>query len=82
MYTRSRRPVKLAYAHEADRIDTAFALEKQVQGWSRAKRRALIEGQLELLPELARKARAVRVVGEIRVDGFDTPASLATQPPE
>ncbi|RXZ73256.1 GIY-YIG nuclease family protein [Agromyces albus] len=82
VYTKSRRPVKLVYAHEVDRFDTAFALEKQVQGWSRAKRRALIEGRLELLPELARKAPRARVVGQIRGGGFDTPASRATQPPE
>jgi predicted GIY-YIG superfamily endonuclease len=57
VYTRARRPVKLVYTHEVDRVDTAFALEKQVQGWGRAKRRALIDGRFELLPELARKPR-------------------------
>jgi putative endonuclease len=53
-YTRSRRPVTLSYAEEFDRIDDAFAREKQLQGWSRAKKEALIEGRtadLRLLAE-------------------------------
>ena len=54
VYTRTRRPVKLVFSQEFQNIDEAFAREKQVQGWSRAKRKALIEGKLELLPNLAR----------------------------
>ncbi|SEC10234.1 putative endonuclease [Nocardioides exalbidus] len=52
-YTRRRRPVRLAWAGECDRIDEAFAFEKQVQGWRRDKRLALIEGRYDDLPELA-----------------------------
>ena len=48
-FTRERRPVTLVYAEVHDRVDTAFAREKQVQGWSRAKKEALIAGNLELL---------------------------------
>ena len=43
-YTRRRRPVRLVYVQEFQRIDEAFAMEKRVQGWSRAKRQALIAG--------------------------------------
>ena len=55
-YTRlkRRRPVTLVWAAEFNNVDQAFAFEKQVQGWSRAKRRALIEGRYDDLPELAR----------------------------
>ncbi|GHH70935.1 GIY-YIG nuclease family protein [Promicromonospora soli] len=53
-YTRRRRPVRLVYCEEYSRIDDAFLREKQVQGWSRAKRLALIEGRLGDLPKLAR----------------------------
>ncbi len=53
-YTRLRRPVKLVWAGEFSRIADAYAFEKQVQGWSRAKRRALIDGRLDDLPELSR----------------------------
>ena len=54
VYTRTRRPVELVWAHEVEHVGEAFTLEKQIQGWSRAKREALIAGRLELLPGLAR----------------------------
>jgi putative endonuclease len=54
-YTSNRLPVKLVYSEEFERISEAFAREKQVQNWSRAKREALIEGKQELLPGLAKK---------------------------
>ncbi len=53
-YTRRRRPVELVWAEEHGRIDEAHGREKQIQGWSRAKRQALIDGRLSDLPELAR----------------------------
>ena len=59
-YTRRRLPVTLAWAAEFDRIDEAFAFEKRVQGWSRRKREALIEGRLEALPGLASRSWAAR----------------------
>ncbi|MGW4928738.1 GIY-YIG nuclease family protein [Agromyces sp. NPDC004153] len=54
-YTRRRLPVRLIFSMEFDRVEDAFALEKQVQGWSRAKRLALIEGRFDALPGLSRK---------------------------
>jgi putative endonuclease len=54
-YTKSRTPVELVYFEEYKRIDIAFYREKQVQGWSRKKKLALIEGHPELLPKLAKK---------------------------
>jgi putative endonuclease len=53
-YTRRRRPVRLAWAADFARVDEAFAFEKRVQGWGRAKRIALIEGRWSDLPALAR----------------------------
>jgi putative endonuclease len=53
-YTARRRPVELLWATEFSHVTEAFALEKQVQGWSRAKREALIEGRLVDLPALSR----------------------------
>jgi putative endonuclease len=46
-------PVKLVFSQEYERIDDAFYIEKQVQGWSRKKKEALIEGSYELLPDLS-----------------------------
>ncbi|NQT63145.1 MAG: GIY-YIG nuclease family protein [Candidatus Marinimicrobia bacterium] len=54
-YTQQRRPLKLIYAEEFDRIDVAFYREKQIQSWSRKKKEALIEGQLDDLPGLSKK---------------------------
>ena len=50
---RRRRPVRLVWAAEFSRVEDAFLYEKQIQGWSRAKRVALIEGRFDALPDLA-----------------------------
>ncbi len=42
-YTKRRRPVRLIWLGRFDRVDDAFAFEKKIQGWSRAKKLALIE---------------------------------------
>ncbi len=54
-YTRSRLPVELVFVAEFERIDEAYAREKQVQGWSRRKREALIDSRYNDLPALSRK---------------------------
>ncbi len=54
-YTARRRPVKLVYTAELASVAEAYEREKQVQGWGRAKREALIRGDYDVLPELARK---------------------------
>ena len=53
-YTARRLPVELVWSADFERKDEAFAFEKQVQGWGRAKRLALIEGRLSDLPALSR----------------------------
>lgn len=58
-YTRRRRPVVLMWAQQHDRIDTAYAVKNQIQGWSRAKREALMERRFGDLPALS-KSRATR----------------------
>ncbi len=52
-HTKKRLPVKLVYYEEHDRIDTAFYREKQIQGWSRKKKEALINGWDEELKKAA-----------------------------
>ena len=54
-YTRKRTPVELVYAEDSDNIEDAYIREKQVQGWSRAKKVALIEGRLGELPGLSER---------------------------
>ena len=53
-HTKKRLPVKLVYFETFDRIDKAFFREKQVQGWSRKKKEALINKMPEKLHELSR----------------------------
>ena len=53
-FTRRHRPVELVYAEEFAGIEEAFAREKQVQGWSRQKKEALIRGRYGTLPRLSK----------------------------
>ena len=52
-YTKKNLPVQLVYYEEFNRIDEAFYREKQVQGWSRKKKEALIAGEHHKLNSLA-----------------------------
>jgi putative endonuclease len=56
-YTKDKLPVVLVYFEEFSRIDLAFNREKQVQGWSRKKKEALINGKYQLLPELSKSKK-------------------------
>jgi putative endonuclease len=53
-FTKKNLPVKLVYFEVYDRIDTAFYREKQIQGWGRKKKEALIKNQPENLHPLAK----------------------------
>ena len=53
-FTRKHLPVKLVYCQDFASIEEAFQREKQVQGWSRKKKIALINGEFEKLPELSK----------------------------
>lgn len=52
-HTKKHPPVRLVYFEEFERIDEAFYREKQIQGWSRKKKEALINGMTEELKKLA-----------------------------
>ncbi len=54
-YTATRRLVTLVYSEWFDRITDAVAAERQIKGWSRAKKEALIRGDFEALKVLARR---------------------------
>ena len=56
-YTRSRRPVELMFFQEFDRLTDAVAAERQIKGWSRAKKKALICGDMAALRRLSRNRR-------------------------
>ncbi len=54
-YTATRRPVRLVYSQWFERITDAIAAERQIKGWSRAKKEALIGGDFEALRILAKR---------------------------
>lgn len=64
-YTGKTKPMKIAYYEEFARIDDAFFREKQVQRWSHAKKKAIIDGNFEELiikskKDFARPSRYAR----------------------
>jgi putative endonuclease len=52
-FTKKHLPVELVYLEEFQRVDDAYFKEKQVQGWSRKKKEALITGNFNKLHELS-----------------------------
>ena len=54
-YTATRRPITMVYAQHFETITDAVSAERQVKGWSRAKKEAMIKGQWDRLPELAKR---------------------------
>lgn len=53
-FTKKLLPIELVYLEEFKRIDLAFKREKQVQGWSRKKKEALIDNKPHKLPQLSK----------------------------
>jgi putative endonuclease len=53
-YTFNRRPLKLVFCKEFNRPIKAIKYEKQVKGWTRAKKQALINHDFKQLHELAK----------------------------
>jgi putative endonuclease len=54
-YTSKRRPVTLAFAEHFDTITDAIAVERQLKGWSRAKKEALMRDDWSLIGKLAKR---------------------------
>jgi putative endonuclease len=57
MFTFRRRPVRLAYAEAHETETSAVQRERQIKGWTRAKKEALIRGDLDRLRRLSRRGR-------------------------
>jgi predicted GIY-YIG superfamily endonuclease len=54
-YTAKRRPVTLVWQQECQWATDAIAAERQIKGWSRAKKEALIHGDYDLIQMLAKR---------------------------
>lgn len=55
-YTAARLPISLVFAKEFETRDEAFWYERQIKGWSRKKKEALIENNFEKLKQLSSRA--------------------------
>ena len=55
-FTRKHKGAKLVFCEPSDSVELAFLREKQIQGWSRAKKLALIESRWEDLPGLSKRS--------------------------
>ena len=53
-YTAQRLPVELVWSETFETRDEALTAERQIKGWSRAKKQALIDGNWDLMSELAK----------------------------
>jgi len=53
-HTKKHLPVKLVYFEECERIEDAYRREKQIQGWNRRKKQALIERVADKLPRYSK----------------------------
>ena len=53
-YTSTRLPADLVFSQEFADINDAIRAERQIKGWSRRKKEALINGDFDLLHELAK----------------------------
>jgi putative endonuclease len=71
-YTKKHLPVKLVYFEEFQRIDDAFYREKQVQGWSRKKKEALINGCFDRLSNLSKNYTQYPRKESVSSTGSDT----------
>jgi len=56
-YTCKRLPVKLVFHERFTDVNQAIAFEKQVKGWKRSKKEAIINGAWHLLPGLSLRGK-------------------------
>ena len=54
-YTSTRRPVELVWSEHFERITDAIAVERQIKGWGRAKKEALMRGDWQSIQQLAKR---------------------------
>ncbi len=59
-YTAKRRPVLLVWSDTFMTRDDAFAAERRIKGWSRAKKEALMKGDWDRIRQLARNRQGGR----------------------
>ena len=63
-YTFRRRPVELVWSEYFERYDEMIASERQIKGWSRAKKEALIRGDSAALHMLSVRGGRASLVSD------------------
>jgi putative endonuclease len=71
-YTFTRRPLALVHSSDFRNVDDAIAWEKQLKGWSRAKKTALIEGDWGRICQLAECSNQTSAKYHNPVSSFDS----------
>ncbi len=59
-YTFTRRPVQLVWSEVVETYPEAFQWEHRIKGWSRAKKEALIRGDIEGIHQIVKDERKRR----------------------
>lgn len=77
-YTESRLPVELVFSEYYVRIDEAVAAERRIEGWSRAKKEAMMRVDFAALTSLAKRKRKP-VASKSDPSSFET---AALRPPQ
>lgn len=54
-YTLNKKPLKLVFSQQFNERIEALRAERQIKGWTRAKKEALINGDWDRLSQLAKK---------------------------
>jgi len=75
-FTWKHLPVKLVYQEEFFDINDAYKREKQIQKWTRAKKEALIAGDIEKLIALSKNHTEHKKGGFKKSGPFASPKNL------
>jgi len=68
-YTARRQPVTLVWSQDFETRIEALSAERQIKGWSRAKKEALIAGNWDLISQLAESRGTRPSTGSGRTEG-------------
>ncbi len=75
-YTANRRPVSLVWSQHFETLTDGIVAERQVKGWRREKKEALIRGDFDQLPKLASRSQKNRPHPEEPQRGVSKDAKL------
>lgn len=67
-WTATRRPVEVVYSQNFATMREAVEAERQLKGWGRAKKEALIRGDWDKLPELAKSYTRLSILRRTQDD--------------